>query len=64
VRGVGEQLLRDAADVDTGAAEAAGFGDRDARAEVGGETAGAYAPGTAAYREKIEIELRGDAGPT
>jgi hypothetical protein len=39
VRGVGKQLLRDAADVYAGAAEAAGLGDRDPRAEVGRETA-------------------------
>jgi len=51
VRGVGEKLLRNAADVDTGAAEAPGFGDRDARAQVGGEAAGANAAGTPAYRE-------------
>jgi hypothetical protein len=64
VRRVGKQLLRDAADVDAGAAEAAGLGDRDARAEVGGETAGANAAGTAAYREKIEVERQGTAGTT
>jgi hypothetical protein len=51
VRCVGKQLLRDAADVDAGAAEAPGFSDRDARAQVGGEAAGANAAGTPAYRE-------------
>ena len=64
VRGVGEELLRDAADVDAGAAEAAGLRDRDARAERGGDAAGANAAGPAAYREEIEIEVRNNAGTT
>jgi hypothetical protein len=64
VRGVGEQLLRDAADVDAGAAEAAGFGDRDARAEIGGDAAGTYPAGPSAYREKVVVELQVDAGTT
>jgi hypothetical protein len=64
VRGVGEELLRDAADVDAGAAEAAGLGDRDARAERGRDAAGANAARAAAYREEIEIEIRNNAGTT
>jgi len=62
VRGVGEKLLRDAADVDAGAAEAALFGDRDARAVGSADAAGAYAARAAAYREKIVIETQ--AGTT
>ena len=42
VRGIGEELLRDAADVDAGTAEAAAFRDCDARAVGRGETAGAH----------------------
>ena len=64
VRGVGEQLLRDAADVHAGTAEAAGLGDRDARAEIGGDAAGAYPAGPSAYREKVVIELQENAGTT
>jgi hypothetical protein len=56
MRGVGEELLRDAADVDAGAAEQARLGDGDARAVVRGEAARAYAAGAAAYGEKIVIE--------
>jgi len=51
VCGVGEKLLRNAADVNASDAEASGFGDRDASAEIGGEAAGANAAGTAAYGE-------------
>jgi len=51
VRRVREELLRDAADVDAGTAEAAGFGDGDARAQVGRKTAGANAARAAAYGE-------------
>jgi hypothetical protein len=56
MRGVGEELLRDAADVDAGAAEAAGLGERDLGAVRGGNAAGANAAGAAAYREKIVVE--------
>jgi hypothetical protein len=56
MRGVGEELLRDAADVDAGAAEAAGLGDRDLRAVAGGNAACAYAAGAASYREEVVIE--------
>jgi hypothetical protein len=56
MRGVGEQLLRDAADVDAGAAEAAVFGDGDFRAVGGRDTACTDSAGAAAYREKIVIE--------
>jgi len=59
MRGVGEQLLRDAADVDAGAAELAGLGDRDFRAERGGDPARPYAARAAADGEKIEIERQG-----
>ena len=62
VRRVGEQLLRDAADVDAGAAEAAGLGDRDLRAVAGGDAARAYAAGAAAYREKVVIESQTTSG--
>jgi len=41
MRRVREELFRNAADVDAGAAETAGFGDCDARAEAGGKAAGA-----------------------
>jgi len=64
VRGVGQQLLRDAADVDAGAAEAARLGNRDARAQRGGNTAGANAAGPAANGEEIEIEIQKTAETT
>jgi hypothetical protein len=53
MRGVGEQLLRDAADIDAGAAEAAVFGNRDFRAVAGRDPA---------YREKIVIEIQATSG--
>src|SRR5256885_3038376 len=53
---VGEELLRDAADVDAGAAEKARFGDGDCRAIARRDAARAYAARAAAYREEIEIE--------
>jgi hypothetical protein len=56
VRGVGEQLLRDAADVDAGAAEPARLGDGDARAVGGGNAARANAAGTASYGEEVVVE--------
>jgi hypothetical protein len=56
VRGVGEKLLGDAADVDAGAAELAGLGDADAGAEGSGDAARSYAARAAADGEKIEIE--------
>jgi hypothetical protein len=62
VRGVGEQLLRDAADVDAGAAEAAVLGDRDFRAVGRRNTTGTDSPGAAAYREEIEIEIQLTSG--
>jgi hypothetical protein len=55
---VGEKLLRDAADVDAGAAEAAGFGDRDARTEGGGDAARADPARAAADGEKIVIVIQ------
>jgi hypothetical protein len=56
MRGVGEQLLRDAADVDAGAAEAAGLGERDPGAIGSGDAAGADAARAAADGEKIVVE--------
>jgi hypothetical protein len=64
VRRVGEQLLGDAADVDAGAAEAARFGDGDARAQRGRDAAGAYAAGTAADGEKVVVERQAAGGTT
>ena len=58
VGGVGKQLLRDAADVDAGAAKAARLGDCDARAQVAAEAARANAARTAAYGEKIVVVLQ------
>jgi hypothetical protein len=56
MRGVGEQLLGDAADIDAGAAEAAVFGDRDFRTVACGDPARADPARTAAYREEVVIE--------
>jgi hypothetical protein len=56
MRGVGEQLLRDAADVDAGAAEAAVLGDADLGAVAGGDAARAYAARACAYGEEVVIE--------
>jgi hypothetical protein len=56
MRGIGEQLLRDAADVHARAAEAVRFGDRHFRAVGGGDAARAHAARTAADGEKVEIE--------
>jgi hypothetical protein len=56
MRGVGEQLFRDAADVDAGAAEAARLGDGDARAVARAYAARANTTRAAAYREKIAVE--------
>src|SRR5688572_360062 len=53
VRCVGEELFRDAADVDAGAAELVRLGDRHARAVPGADTAGTHAAGSAAYREEV-----------
>jgi hypothetical protein len=62
MRGVGKQLLRDAADVDTGAAEAAVLGDRYLGAVAGGDAAGAYAARAAADGEKVVIEIQVTSG--
>jgi hypothetical protein len=56
VRGVGKELLWDAADVDAGAAELAGLGNADFRAERGGDAARPYPARAATDGEKIEIE--------
>jgi hypothetical protein len=56
MRGVGEEFLGDAADVDAGAAEAAVLGDRDLGAVARGNAARAYAARAAADREKVVIE--------
>jgi hypothetical protein len=58
VRGVGKELLRDAADVDAGAAEAIGLGDRDARAVARRDAAGANASGAASDGEEVVVELQ------
>src|SRR5687767_11486167 len=58
VRRIGEELLRDAADVDAGAAEAAGLGDGDARAVPGGDAARAYAARSAPYGEEVEVVIQ------
>jgi hypothetical protein len=58
MRGVGEKLLGDAADVDAGAAEAARLGNRDARAQRGADAAGANAAGAPADGEQIVVVLQ------
>src|SRR5512135_94166 len=58
MRRIGEQLLRDAADVHTGAAEAVAFRYRDARAVLRGEAARAHSARAAADREQVEIVAR------
>jgi hypothetical protein len=62
VRGVGEQLLRDAADIDAGAAEAAVFGDGDFRAIGGRDTTCTDSARAPAYREEIVIESQLTSG--
>jgi hypothetical protein len=57
VRRVGEELFRDAADVDARAAETAGFGDRHPGAVARAHPARAHAARAAADREKVEVEL-------
>jgi hypothetical protein len=58
MRGVGKELLRDAADVDAGAAEAAFLGDRYLGAVAGGNAAGTDAARAAADGEKVVIEAQ------
>jgi hypothetical protein len=58
MRGVGEKLLGNAADVDAGAAEAVGLGDRDFRSVSGGDAAGANAARAASYGEEVVVELQ------
>jgi hypothetical protein len=58
VRGVGEELLGDAADVDAGAAEAVRLGDRDARAIARRDPAGANATRASPDGEEVVIELQ------
>ena len=55
---VAEQLLRDAADVHAGAAEALVLRDRDARAERSRHAARAHAARAGADREEVVVELR------
>src|SRR5437588_568961 len=64
MRRVREQLFGDAADIDAGAAEAVGLGDRYARAVGGGHAARADAARATADGEKIVIEaqLTSDSG--
>jgi hypothetical protein len=64
VRGVGEELLRDTADVDAGAAEAVRLGDRDARAVGRGNAAGANTARAASDGEEVVVELQREAGAT
>jgi len=59
VRGVGEELLRDAADIDASAAEAVGLGDGYARAVARGDAAGANAARAASDGEEVVVELQG-----
>jgi hypothetical protein len=59
MRRVAEQLFRDAADVDAGAAEQARLGDRDARPIAGADAAGADAAGAASYCEEVVVEAQG-----
>jgi len=61
MRGVGEELLRNAADVDAGAAETVGFSDRDLRPVRRRDPAGANAAGAASDDEEVVIELQGFA---
>jgi hypothetical protein len=58
VRGVGKELLGNAADVDAGAAEAARLGDGDLCAIACRDAARAYPARAAAYREKVVIETQ------
>src|SRR5688572_10596803 len=58
VRGVDEQLLGNAADVDASAAEITFLGDGDSGAERSRHPARAYAAGTRADCKKIVIVLR------
>jgi hypothetical protein len=64
VRGVRKELLRDAADVDAGAAEAVGLGDRDARAIGRGDPAGANAARAASDGEEVVVERQREAATT
>src|SRR6266850_7467157 len=59
MRPVTEQLFREAADVDAGAAEQARLGDRDARPVAGADPAGADAAGAASYGEEVVVEAQG-----
>jgi len=56
MRRVREELLRDAADVDAGAAEAVGLGYRYLRAVGGAYAAGADAAGAAPDGEEVVVE--------
>jgi hypothetical protein len=58
MRGVGEQLLGDAADVDAGTAEAAVLGDRYLGAVGGRDTTGTDSAGAPADREEIKVEIQ------
>jgi hypothetical protein len=60
VCGIGKKLLRNAADVDAGAAETIGLGDRDACAIRRRDPAGANAARAASDREEVVVELQGD----
>src|SRR5262249_28797076 len=58
MRGVNQKFLRDAADVDTGAAQISFFRQCDFGAVGGGHTAGAYTAGTRTDGEEVVIVLR------
>src|SRR3546814_5855461 len=58
MRGVGQELLRDAADIDAGPAEITLLGDCDPGAVIRREPARAHAAGTGADGEEVVIVLR------
>ena len=62
VRGEAVQLLRDAAEVDAGAAERGVLGDGDARAALPGHARGAYAAAAGTDDEQVE-DVSGHARP-
>ena len=59
VRGEAVQLLRNAAEIDAGAAERRVLGDRDSRAALGGQAAGANPGAAGADDEEIVLEGAG-----
>ncbi len=57
-RGVDQKLLGHAAANDAGAADPIFLGQHHPRAALGGHARGANAPGTAAYDEIVDVEIR------